>query len=537
MSWCGGQCGGPQATAGVEASGEDHKRLIEEVLASKRIELRGGRLLFTMTSGSMAFNLSMPGSDRDYFAVYAAHVGLALGATAPKATMDSHNPDLQAYEAAKYCELLLKGNPKVVEPLFAEHYRWESEEWQELKKLRHHLMTQVTVNQYVSYSLSQLGDYLKGKGDKPPAKRFYQALRLMQEAHHIICHRTPRLWYEEDCEERAFLLAIRRGEIEDWDGLVARLQALREQVDSLKSQLPEKTDPSVLNAWLAFLRRKQVADGSLGVVPNRLIPHSSPNSGALLLRDRALGILRRFDVKGEIVCCIPSGSRIHGLAVPTSSEDFVAIYASPTEEVVGTTPPPQRVDEVHGLVAHKQRESLARGLLLMEVGHACGLLAQGNHRLLEALFYSPPVASALEASKPPPMFETEAWQELREQALGSGGLISRATLQHYIGLAQAQLRAQPLTPLHLCHALRLLSEAQHMTDSCGPPRVRLPADEAVLLLRLRDGNGIIEEEKVLQEATAKAADLANKAKQANLPPSTDKTLLNRWLCSLRVSLL
>jgi len=68
MSWCGGQCGGPQATAGVEASGEDHKRLIEEVLASKRIELRGGRLLFTMTSGSMAFNLSMPGSDRDYFA-------------------------------------------------------------------------------------------------------------------------------------------------------------------------------------------------------------------------------------------------------------------------------------------------------------------------------------------------------------------------------------------------------------------------------------------------------------------------------------
>jgi len=216
--------------------------------------------------------------------------------------------------------------------------------------------------------------------------------------------------------------------------------------------------------------------------------------------------------------------------VPTSSEDFVAIYASPTEEVVGTTPPPQRVDEVHGLVAHKQRESLARGLLLMEVGHACGLLAQGNHRLLEALFYSPPVASALEASKPPPMFETEAWQELREQALGSGGLISRATLQHYIGLAQAQLRAQPLTPLHLCHALRLLSEAQHMTDSCGPPRVRLPADEAVLLLRLRDGNGIIEEEKVLQEATAKAADLANKAKQANLPPSTDKVRCNNALC-------
>lgn len=33
----------------------------------------------------------------------------------------------------------------MVEPLFAEHFTWQSEEWRELKKLRHHLMTRVTV--------------------------------------------------------------------------------------------------------------------------------------------------------------------------------------------------------------------------------------------------------------------------------------------------------------------------------------------------------------------------------------------------------
>jgi hypothetical protein len=53
----------------------------------------------------------------------------------------------------------------------------------------------VTVDQYVSYALSQVGDYLKGKGAKPPAKKFYHALRLMQEARRIVTHGAPRVWY------------------------------------------------------------------------------------------------------------------------------------------------------------------------------------------------------------------------------------------------------------------------------------------------------------------------------------------------------
>jgi hypothetical protein len=54
---------------------------------------------------------------------------------------------------------------------------------------------QVTVDQYVSYALSQLGDYVKGRGAKPPAKKFYHAFRLMQEARRIITHGAPRVWY------------------------------------------------------------------------------------------------------------------------------------------------------------------------------------------------------------------------------------------------------------------------------------------------------------------------------------------------------
>ncbi len=34
---------------------------------------------------------------------------------------------------------------KVIEPLFAEHYVWQSEEWTELQKCRQHLLTQVLI--------------------------------------------------------------------------------------------------------------------------------------------------------------------------------------------------------------------------------------------------------------------------------------------------------------------------------------------------------------------------------------------------------
>lgn len=55
----------------LDAAGEeeeDMKQTVEQVLAAKGIRTGGGGLLFAMTAGSVAFNLSVEGSDRDYFA-------------------------------------------------------------------------------------------------------------------------------------------------------------------------------------------------------------------------------------------------------------------------------------------------------------------------------------------------------------------------------------------------------------------------------------------------------------------------------------
>ncbi|ELR22849.1 uncharacterized protein ACA1_396550 [Acanthamoeba castellanii str. Neff] len=207
-------------------------------------------------------------------------------------------------------------------------------------------------------------------------------------------------------------------------------------------------------------------------------------------------------------------------------EDYVAVYAAPTDVVVGLTPPPQRVDELGA--DSKQRETYARGMLVFEAGYACQLLAQGNHRLLEALFWPGPAAAA---------FETVAWRELRE--LAGRGLVALPALNHYLGVAQGQLQTRPLTHTHLYHALRLLSEAGHIADHHRPPRVALPPDEVAFLLRVRDAGKLGDNATAFtlahltERAKAQAAAIAER-KGADLPRRPDVEPLDRWLSALRL---
>lgn len=207
----------------------------------------------------------------------------------------------------------------------------------------------------------------------------------------------------------------------------------------------------------------------------------------------------------------------------------MAVYAAPTHAVAGLTQPPSRVDALGA--DSKQRETYARGLLVFEAGYACQQLAKGNHRLLEALLWQGPAGAA---------FETAAWRELRQQA--GGDLLALPALSHYLGVAQGQLQARPLTRMHLYHALRLLSEAQHIADHHRPPRVTLPADDAAFLLRVRtepqDTNAVDADAfslaQLLERAKAQAAAIAA-LKGAGLRRSSVTKPLDRWLCTLRLA--
>jgi hypothetical protein len=45
-------------------------------------------------------------------------------------------PILTIVEVNKYAELLMKGNPKVIEPLFTKHLAWWSDEWRAIDAIK-----------------------------------------------------------------------------------------------------------------------------------------------------------------------------------------------------------------------------------------------------------------------------------------------------------------------------------------------------------------------------------------------------------------
>jgi RNA repair pathway DNA polymerase beta family len=89
-------------------------------------------------------------------------------------------------EVGKFVELLGKGNPKLVEPLFASHLTWSAPEWEGAVAVRKTAINFNTVKQYLLYSQQKLKaakEALQAK--QAPWKDLYHALRLAKEANRL----------------------------------------------------------------------------------------------------------------------------------------------------------------------------------------------------------------------------------------------------------------------------------------------------------------------------------------------------------------
>jgi predicted nucleotidyltransferase len=89
-------------------------------------------------------------------------------------------------EVTKFVQLLAKGNPKLVEPLFAPHLTWHTSEWDGAVAVRRAAINKITVIQYLSYSKQKLKSAKEAFEKKElPWKDLYHALRLAKEATRI----------------------------------------------------------------------------------------------------------------------------------------------------------------------------------------------------------------------------------------------------------------------------------------------------------------------------------------------------------------
>lgn len=231
---------------------------LDPVSWATKLEMRGW-LLFTKVWGSHSHDTQLPSSDVDYTGVYVAYTKDLLGLHPPTDTLDGEKPDYQIHELKKFCDLLLKGNPAVIEMLFTDRMFWSDPKWNPLREARKKFLAANVVKQYLGYSQAQLqrlrhGKPVHSKGGVPGEKWCYHMVRVAWDAERIARGEEPKVWKEG--EEKEKLMAIRTG-------LWTTEQAVREaettiaRIDSKPWAVPDKPDEKFLNDWLLWIRGVQ----------------------------------------------------------------------------------------------------------------------------------------------------------------------------------------------------------------------------------------------------------------------------------------
>lgn len=223
-----------------------------------------GTPLFWKVWGSHSHNTALPESDHDYLVIYIAPTDSILGLTPVKETMTRKDPDVEAHEVGKFCRLLLKGNPSMVECLFTEkrctlvagREGWNP--WHELRGVRRAFLSRRVVQQYVGYGMGQLrrfdaGSRLHTKGGKQNEKWLYHMIRVLLDGERIASGGEPVVW--KTSRERKRLMAIRSGETPP-KTVIADAWALINDIDATDMKLPEEGDAALLNDWLLKIRKE-----------------------------------------------------------------------------------------------------------------------------------------------------------------------------------------------------------------------------------------------------------------------------------------
>ncbi|EGG17976.1 hypothetical protein DFA_06642 [Cavenderia fasciculata] len=464
------------------------KKLGEDLLKEKKVK---AQLLFFCQVGSHSFNLNVETSDNDYFGVYELDADQLLSLTlSPHAALiDGHQPeDFVLYELSKFCELLLKGNPKLVEPLFTERNCYISQKWEQLRSIRHSFISQLVISHYVSYSKSQLGDAKKAQNEKTsrvttpssssptssssssststftpskgsteerkeknndglsnnhsPSKKLYHTIRLLHETVRMLNGDDPLVYLQG--QHRDYIMNIRMGKIsvqESMDQVNNLYEQVYKSIDEMKStnphNIPMVGDKMALNNWIINCRRSTI---------NQFKSSTTTTSSEYYNEDqlKLVGFDKQFETVIDkcneimvnnnitdynILYVGRSGSTLHG--VKKNDQDWIAVYATKTDTQFSLYQPIDRLDITSSPTTNNTdassttRDTYVTGIQLFEVSYFLNLLSQGNHRAVEQ-FYNEKVDYC----------SSQVWDDLR---LKNINYLTANFIQHCWGVAQGQI--------------------------------------------------------------------------------------------------
>lgn len=241
-----------------------------------------GSLIYLAEGGSRMYNLSTPESDSDFVGVFLWDTSVVLSSISKKKE-SAENKGKQAriehscFEARMMAEMLLKGNPNVVELLFAPSAHFCSKEFEFLRQHRRKLISEYAMVQYDSWVKWHLARIASGSKAERAGKLFYHALHKLAGLQCLARGEDPvvvmddgptPLSDEEICGAiaagnitRDVILRIRKGPLEGPLSVSALLEATSGRHAAVKAQIkarnwryPEWGDQGLLTHWLLLMR-------------------------------------------------------------------------------------------------------------------------------------------------------------------------------------------------------------------------------------------------------------------------------------------
>ena len=220
-------------------------------------ETAESRLILKIISGSRAYGTEIEESDTDYRGIVIPTKSYFLGLDTFE-QYESKDPDVVYYGIKKFLQLALKGNPNILELVFAEGYEFLNEYGQQLIDMREQFLTRRCATTYTGYAISQMK---RLRNSTAPASRTPARMALVEKygydtkfgSHMVRLCKTgievlrdgKLLVRRPDAVE---LLEIRNGKytleeiLEYGEGLLEEMR-----VAEGKSELPKKPDYNYVN--------------------------------------------------------------------------------------------------------------------------------------------------------------------------------------------------------------------------------------------------------------------------------------------------
>ena len=254
---------------------------LESLLDELQLDLPRKSILFACRSGSALYDLAVETSDQDYFIVFAHDTRDLFRLKEPRELYESHEAfsldksgavEFSAMEAAFFVDVLLKGNPRNLEFLFASEDKilYESPLWKCLKSCRSQLLSKRVVDQFLGFIGNRISKACKahessGEEKARSLKYLYHAWHKLLGLESLLAQRD--LYVTIGGRDRDKILELRRSVgVESVPELIKETESRKKflEVKSILLEivessldcifLPQEANTELLKDWLLQVR-------------------------------------------------------------------------------------------------------------------------------------------------------------------------------------------------------------------------------------------------------------------------------------------